>query len=492
MTFDADVVVVGCGPVGVLFGLRSVQRGLSVIAVDASTEVFPLPRAIGMDSEIQRLFEDAGLGDLVRSVSTPLGGAEFVDADLERIVGFDLPDGFVDENGHPPMAMFEQPLLERGLRAAAADAGVDLRLGVRCTGLDQDDEGVTISLDGPDGVTSLRSRWVVGADGASSTVRPLIGRCFDDLDFDQEWLVVDTTLLDDTVDMPRVARQVCDPDRVITIVPGHRDRRRWEIQFQPGDTRDSMLDPDRIRALLSSWVRPDQVSIDRAAVYRFHALVADRFRTGRVFLAGDACHQMPPFNGQGMNTGLRDAENLSWKLALVAQGACDDGLLDTYDAERRPHAAGQVAHSADAGRLIDALAQGMDFDTAAGYGGGRPFPHLEGGIRVGDHPAVGHPMPQPTVDGTPLDRLLGNGFALLSTSPLEIDAATATTWDRLGGSIVVVDDPAVAAIARPDQVIVVRPDRYVAAVADDVAETTRALADHMCVVTPADHPGVSA
>ncbi len=485
---DADVIVIGCGPVGVMLALRCAQRGLSVIAVDASTEIYPLPRAIGMDAEIQRLFQDAGLLDLVHSVSTPLLGAEFVDRDLERIVGFDLPEGFVGEEGHPPMTMFEQPLLERGLRDAALAAGVDMRLGVRCDAIDQDPDFVTATVSGPNGTARLRGRWLVGADGAKSTVRKLCDIRFVDQGFDQEWLVIDTTLIDADCDLPRVARQVCDPDQVITIVPGHGARRRWEIQFRPGDTADSMLDHDHILGLLSRWVRPDQVEIDRTAVYRFHALVADRFAAGRVFLAGDACHQMPPFNGQGMNTGMRDAENLAWKLALVARGVAGPALLDTYEQERHPHAEAQVLHSADAGRLIDALAAGDDFDTAAGYGGGRPFPHLETGVRVGEHRSLGRPLPQPTIDGVRLDDRLGDSFALVCAQEPSMSADTVATWRRLGASTVVVDDPALAAIAAPGQTIVVRPDRYVAAVTDDLDATSAALAALLHLTDEQDDP----
>ena len=194
--------------------------------------------------------------------------------------------------------------------------------------------------------------------------------------------------------------------------------------------------------------------MDRAAWYRFHATVADRLRRGAAFLAGDAAHQMPPFNGQGMCTGIRDAENLSWKLAAVSAGAAGDELLDTYDIERRPHAAGQVAHSADAGRLIDAIASGDTSNLDAGYGGGRPFPHLVSGALIADHPAVGRPLPDP---GSPLP----SGW--LVVHPPGVAPDLGGLWTTLGATPLGVETTRLPGILDADTYVVVRPDRYVAA-----------------------------
>ena len=334
---DADVIVVGCGPVGVMLALRCVQRGLSVIAIDQSTEVFPLPRAIGMDEEIQQLFESAGLLDELRDHSTPMLGADFANADGERVVGIDLPEGTVGSLGHPLMVAFDQPGVERFLRSAAIDAGVDMRLGVGAQSIEDLADSVAVEVSGGMGPSTLTCRWLVGADGARSTVRGLRGLTLVDQGFDQTWLVVDTTLLDPDLPLPIVTRQLCDPDRICTIVPGHGTRRRWEFRLKSDETSEQALEGDFVAQLLSPWGSPEQLQVDRAAVYRFHATVADRFRDGPVFLAGDAAHQMPPFNGQGMNSGMRDAENLAWKFAMVAEGEAGDELLDSYDIERRPH-----------------------------------------------------------------------------------------------------------------------------------------------------------
>ena len=180
-----------------------------------------------------------------------------------------------------------------------------------------------------------------------------------------------------------------------------------------------MIQPERVWELLKPWLTPDDAELIRAVVYRFHATVAERMRAGRVFLAGDSAHQMPPFLGQGLCSGIRDGANLAWKLDAVESGLADDDLLDTYGEERLPHAAGVVAHAVDTGKLIDRLAgRGAeeDADLGAAYGGARPFPNLTGSrLRVG-HPWVGRQLPQPMVHGRRLDELLG-GFALSSLGP---------------------------------------------------------------------------
>ncbi|MEL6982049.1 MAG: bifunctional 3-(3-hydroxy-phenyl)propionate/3-hydroxycinnamic acid hydroxylase, partial [Actinomycetota bacterium] len=381
--FDADVIVIGCGPVGVMAALRCAQRGLSVIAIDRSEEIYPLPRALGMDDETQLLFERAGLGDELRRNSAPLLGAEFVDRTGERVVGVELPPGTVGSLGHPPAVTFDQPGLERALRAAAGAAGVEFRLGFEAFAIGDLDPGVStgvvVSVGDQSVDAELTARWAIAADGAKSTVRSLRGIAMVDQGFDQTWLVIDTTLQDPDLPLPPAAQQLCDPARVSTFVPGPANHRRWEFQLLAGETRDEMLDEAVIWKLLAPWATPGQLSIDRTAVYRFHATVAERFRDGPVFLAGDAAHQMPPFNGQGMCAGLRDAENLSWKLAMVANGRAGDALLDSYDTERRPHAAAQVGHSVDAGMLMQAIAHDGEAALESGYGQ-RSFPRLAGDL----------------------------------------------------------------------------------------------------------------
>jgi 3-(3-hydroxy-phenyl)propionate hydroxylase len=468
---DPDVHVVGGGPTGVTTALLLAQRGHSVRVSEQATEIYDLPRAIVMDDEILRVIAGLGLGEGLRAITTPMRGAEFVDRRGERIIGIELPEHIDWASGHPPTVAYYQPELESFLRAAAVAAGVDLRLGVSVGSVEQNHNHVDASTS--DGET-VRSHWLVAADGASSPIRKQLGIGFVDQGFDQEWLVVDIRLTRAVPTLPPFVQQICDPERPTTYVVGHADYRRWEFQLQPGETRDELSHPQRVWELLSRWLSPDDAELVRAVVYRFHATVADRMRAGRVFLAGDAGHQMPPFLGQGLCSGIRDAVNLAWKLDLVERGLAGDLLLDSYDEERLPHATAVVAHAVATGRLIDQLSGRADNGIAldAAYGGNRPFPHLSGGVLIGDHPAVGRQVPQPRIDGRRLDELLGRGFGVLVDDP-SIAEPLADRWAELG-TVVRVDPLSMPFTLPVGGAVIVRPDRYVAAVANNRAELVTA------------------
>jgi 3-(3-hydroxy-phenyl)propionate hydroxylase len=441
-----------------------------------------------MDDEIQRVFQHAGLIDELRSITTPMVGAEFVRPDGSRIVGVEMPVEASWPLGHHPTVAYYQPTFEAFLRGAASDAGVELWLGHDAGDVRQHATGVQVVATAPDGTTSThRATWLVAADGAASPIRKQLGIRFVDQGFDQDWLVLDVELTRPVPELPRWVQQICDPVRPVTFVTGHADYRRWEFQLLPGETREEMVAPARVWELIEPWLTPDDAVLVRAVVYRFHATVAERMRAGRVFLAGDSAHQMPPFLGQGLCSGIRDAVNLAWKLELVATGRASDELLDTYGIERLPHAADTVAHAVATGKLIDHLSRSSDVaGLDAGYGGGRKPPRLEHGLIAGHHPMVGRQLPQPSVDGRPLDDLLGDGYAVLVRT---VDVAR-PVLDRLEpfGRVVVVPDGTLHQLLTSGGAIVVRPDRYIAAVVD-----AGELADAFELVLPpvASEPSVT-
>lgn len=481
-----DLVVIGGGPVGVMMGLLAARRGLTACVIEKATEVYDLPRAIVMDDEIQRVFHQVGLGPGLSGIVTPLQGAEFVTADGEQIMGLELDPAVRYPLGHHPTVTYYQPQLEAFIREAAVEAGVDLRLGTEMTACSQHATDVSVTVRGPTGPETLEAAWVVAADGASSPTRKLLGIPFEDQGFDQDWLVLDVQLTRPVETLPRFVQQVCDPARPTTFVVGHASYRRWEFQLQPGETREDMVQDHRIWELLEGWLTPDDATVVRAVVYRFHATVAGAMRAGRIFLAGDAAHQMPPFLGQGLCSGIRDAAGLAWRLQLMKLGLGGEALLDTYAAERVPHAAGVVAHAVDTGKLIDHLA-GRETDTVgldSAYGGGRPMPRLEHGLIHGDSHPVGRQVHQPEIDGQGLDRLLGNGFCVLTTDVLSVPVHVVDAWADIGGRVVEIPADALPGTLVAGGAVIVRPDRYVAAVANTPEELSTASAALLAIIRP--------
>ncbi len=460
---DGRVIIVGCGPVGAAAAIVLRDHGFEVTVVERHRTMYHLPRAIMLGEDVRRSLRWHGLEAHLQPILTPMNGAEFVDADGNHLLGFELPDGAVGSLGFPTSNMFHQPELDSLLRTVARERGAEIELGVSVTGVVQTDHEVTVELDTG---STLHAGWLLACDGAQSTVRGLVGIDTIDLGFDQDWLVVD-------IDgwrgaerkLRRVAQQICDPARPATFVPGHAHHLRWEFQAQEGETAEELEAPDKVWELVAPWLDPSEGSLVRATVYRFHAMVAERMRAGRVFLVGDAAHQMPPFLGQGLNTGFRDVLNLGWKLSLAVDGIAGDALLDTYGTERLPHARGVVEHAADVGRLIDSLAGRVahDVDASSGYGGGRPFPHLEDGALVPGSSLAGRPFRQRVEDGAFTDDLLRPGFNLVTTG-------TVTAVPDVLASVV--DAPVVvpAELLDGDVVAIVRPDQIVAGAAADEAE----------------------
>lgn len=464
-----DVVIVGCGPVGATLAIALRHHGLDVVVLEKQPDIYHLPRAVSMDDEIRRMYQSWGMRETVDPMVTPLLGAEFVDVEGNRLLGFDLPEGTVTANGYPPMSMHYQPELDAMLRAEVIGRGAELRVSCPVASVTDTTDGVRAETEAGEVV---EARWAVACDGAGSPTRAGRGIGVTDLGFDQEWVVIDIEIDGGVGDLRGPAQQICDPARPGTFVPGHARWRRWEFQMQPGETREEMESPEKVWELVAPWLTPEEGTLVRAVVYRFHAMVAERMRDGNLFLAGDCAHQMPPFLGQGMNSGQRDAANLAWKMAFVHRGRAGDALLDTYGIERMPHAKGVVEHAADVGRLIDQLAGRVSHgvDESAGYGGDRPFPKLEEGALVGDADLVGRLAPQLVVDGVYSDADLSDGFDVLVADPA---LNVPPQWAAMGARGHRVGEERTGGHGA----IVVRPDRYVAMVADSQNEMNRSTGE---------------
>ena len=356
--FDCDVLVVGLGPVGAVLTALLAERGVRVIALDKDTAPYPLPRAVHFDHEIMRIFQQLGLAEQIRRCARDLPDYEFRAADGRVLMKLRPPRE--TPSGWGGGYMFHQPSLEAVLRERlTALPSAEIRLGQRLDTLVQDADGVTATVMTPAGATKLRARYLVGCDGASSPVREAIGGGLFDYQFDEPWLVVDVKVPAGGR-VPDVNIQLCDPVRPTTCVLSGPGRHRWEFMLLPGESAEAMMDDAVVHRLIGPW-DCGPVEIERKAVYRFHGLVANRWRDRRALIAGDAAHQTPPFAGQGMCAGIRDAANLAWKLDAVLRGEAADTLIDTYQAEREPHVRSAIELAIGMGRVVCTL----DRDAAA-------------------------------------------------------------------------------------------------------------------------------
>ena len=470
-----DVVVIGCGPVGATMAGLAASRGRSVLVIERDVELFKLPRAVQCDHEVLRILQELGIVEEVLEGCVVNDGIAFLTADRRDLLRMTLPE--VAPTGWSPSVFFHQPTFEAILRRRVVELGSQVRLGIEVEGLVQDDDEVTVSLS--DGST-VRAPFVVGCDGARSSTRTNIDSQLVDTGFDESWLVVDLLLSGPVPDLPTRCLQVCDPARPHTLVPMPGNRFRFEFMLLDGEDPDWIQQPDVVRSLVAAWMDPDLAKVERGAVYTFHGLVASRWRDRRIFLAGDAAHQTPPFLGQGMCAGMRDVANLAWKIDAVLDGA-GDGLLDTYQLERQPHAQAVIDAAVGFGQLIcmtdpDAAAardEAMLADSAEPTEAPDVIPPLLPGPAVG--PGGGLLSRQPRIDGILLDDLVGNVFCLVVAGSVE--ATASARWSTFGVLIDAAAHPEATPLLEGSEACVIRPDRYVLArgTVDDVIDLVERL-----------------
>jgi 2-polyprenyl-6-methoxyphenol hydroxylase-like FAD-dependent oxidoreductase len=350
---DCDVLVVGYGPVGQLLTILLAERGYRVTVLERKAEPYPRPRAVHYDDEIARVFAAAGVGDEMAAISMPSGEYDWRSADGRTLLHFDW--GAAGLSGWPASNMFAQPRLEAVLAARAESfPSVRVRRGWQAVGLTESEDQVAVTAAGADGAgETIRARYVVGCDGANSFVREWLGTGLTDLGFFYDWLILDVVPHDQEREWKPFNLQICDPARPTTVVSGGPGRRRWEFMRLPDETIEELNTEQTAWRLLAPWqLTPGNADLERHTVYTFQARWADEWRRGRVLIAGDAAHLMPPFAGQGMCSGIRDSANLAWKLDLVLSGRAGDALLDTYTTERSAHIQNAIGMSVELGNVI--------------------------------------------------------------------------------------------------------------------------------------------
>ncbi|MFI9832782.1 FAD-dependent monooxygenase [Streptomyces sp. NPDC051913] len=517
-----DVLVVGAGPTGLTAAHLLGSLGIRVLLVERNPTTSNDAKAISLDDESLRTLQAAGIDGAVYPIIVPGTGTKYFGVGNRPLVH---ARGLGDQRfGHPFKNPFAQPDLERVLvEELRGRPDVETRFRTRLFSLEQHSDRVRVGVGPSDGtgpVEHFDVSYVLGCDGGRSTVRELLsirmrGRSFPDV-----WLVADT--VGDPHDQ-RYGMHLGDPGRPTVVVPGRDGRCRYEFLLHPGEGLPGEPPPfELVRDLLRPYreITPDQV--ERAVSYTFHALLADRLRDGRCFLLGDAAHMMPPFAGQGLNSGVRDAANLCWKLADVLAGRAGDTLLDTYDTERRPQAQAVIDLSVRLGRIVmttsrsrarlrDLLVrtamhtpQGRRYLTEMRY---RPNTRVRSGAVVpfgcDNRSPVGTALPQPRVLHGPrlqitrLDDVLGRGWSLLGVGVTDADWNTAVHAGLPAGERVSVvlgdryprDGPGRTAVADADgrlqalfggltgHFLLVRPDRLIAAVfpADRAERVSRSL-----------------
>jgi 3-(3-hydroxy-phenyl)propionate hydroxylase len=505
-----DVLVVGAGPVGLTLANILGQQGIRTLVVEERASLIDYPRGVGLDDESLRTFQSIGLVDRVLPHTVPNQILRFFDAQRRILAEMAPPDA---RFGWPKRNGFVQPLVDAELLCGLDRfEHVEVRWGRPMNSCSQDADSVTVEL-GRDGDTAkVRARYVVGCDGGRSATRSMMGVSFDGTTSPTRWLVVDVA--NDPLGHPN-SEVGADPERPYASISIAHGIRRFEFMIHADESDEQAEDPAFLTQMLARMVpHPDRVDVIRRRIYTHHSRIAGAFRSGRLLLAGDAAHLMPVWQGQGYNSGIRDAANLGWKLAAVVSGRAGDGLLDSYDAERRKHARAMIDLSTMVGRVISptnrhvATARDLLVRSASIVPSlkryvlemrFKPMPRYEQGAVVHSDPRsaespVGTLFIQPRVDtrtqqNVLLDDVLGPWFAVLcwNNNPRKILGDEAFgNWKALGARFVALrpstqlhwnghDEPDVEIVGdrtgglkawfdtHQESVLFLRPDRCIAA-----------------------------
>jgi 3-(3-hydroxy-phenyl)propionate hydroxylase len=522
---SADIIIVGLGPVGAVAAKLAATAGFDVLVLEKEFEPFALPRAIVFDAEIMRIFDQIGLAEELTGITRPLGGSIYLGSD-----GYPIRSFHSRRPAHSKAwwqsNIFYQPQLEAALRKGLARyPNVRIEQGCEVQSVVSTDDGVTLTgKDASEGRFEAKARYLLACDGASSTIRKCLGIGLDDIGFEERWLVIDAHVngsmrWPESYEIPpevrdgRYSLMVCDPNQPATLIPGVGKHRRWEYMLLQDESDDEARQPLRILERLSDWVDPDDVEIIRSAVYRFRALVAETWRHGSTFLLGDAAHQTPPFFGQGMCHGIRDAAQLIWRLSLAFPDAPNERLLDGYQMEREPHVREIISASVRAGAAVcitdpeKARDRDAEFRAAeVARKGTVAIADIVPPIRSGliDTETGGLRLPEFAVadDGSivRLDTVLNGRLAILSPDDsfdLKLEPGTLARWKVAGGQVITIGAYGSAerlcdieerfanwlsenkAIA-----IIVRPDRYIYGLARTAADLHRQISDLLGQLEP--------
>ncbi|MEZ0365924.1 bifunctional 3-(3-hydroxy-phenyl)propionate/3-hydroxycinnamic acid hydroxylase [Mycobacterium sp. pUA109] len=480
-----DVAVIGYGPTGATAANLLGQFGLKVLVVERDLDVYGRARAISTDEEVMRVWQSVGLAERLQQDMLPDRPLNFVDANGIPFIDLKItPRGC----GHPPQQFLYQPAVDHVLREGVQRfTGVDVLLEHECLRVlpkDNDVELMCADLS-TDTFKRFRASYVIAADGGSSPTRSQLGVGYSGRTYAERWVVIDTKVLKEWDAHDRL-RFHANPARPLVDCPTPLGHHRWEFPVRACEDEQKLLRDEEIwKVLNDQGITPEHVKILRAVIYSHHVRVAERWRVGRVFLAGDAAHAMPPWIGQGMSAGVRDAANLCWKLAAVIRGQAPDSVLDSYQVERKPHVTETTRRACLTGRLITernrviAAARNhliralLRVPGAVAFAQNRMWVpdarYSEGFLAVGGHRAVGWQIPQPWVtdaDGARvrLDDLLTGQWTILHTGA---PPTGAQAWMTRGVPAIRINDPSLTRWLHRNKAsaVVVRPDGFIYAAA---------------------------
>ena len=351
MTYD--VAIAGYGPTGMLAAILLGRAGHRVIVLERYKTLYNLPRVGIVHDDVLRMFQEVGCLDKIRPATFFLPLYELSNKGQVLLSNQVATDA---THGHPEMTSIYQPAFEAELDVIAKSmANVDVLQGETVISLDQDSDGVTLISESDAGSRTTRARYAIGADGGTSFVRRALGIDYEDLGFDQNWLVIDgRAKRKPRVDLP-LLRQFCEPEQPGMTMQMGPEHRRWSFMIFAGESAEEAVKPENVWRRLDrpEGATPDEFELIRVVAYKFQSLMARSWRKGRIFLAGDAAHQMPPFLAQGMCSGFRDAHNIAWKLDLVLKGIAGPTLLDSYETEREPNARATIVESMKVGQNVN-------------------------------------------------------------------------------------------------------------------------------------------
>lgn len=468
---NIDIILVGCGPTSAVLASLLAQYGWNIAIFERNLEIYDLPRAVFFDDEVMRIFQQIGLSDEIVTLTNKVQGMQLLNAKDEMLAEYIAEDA-PEPSGWHAGYMFHQPTLEKTLRdGMKRHPNISLHLGAEVTKISQSKQLVTIEVETKEGLSTYSAKYLVGCCGARSITRSVIETGVQDFHADQDWIVIDIELLK-YIELPQYTVQYCDPGRPSTFIPTPGLFRRFELMLMPDESADEMLHPNKISELLSKWLKPEDYRITRSTVYQFHALIAEKWRSGSVFIAGDAAHQMPPFLGQGMCSGIKDAANLAWKLDAVLKGIASPNLLDTYEAERRPFVEEVIRADLWLSDMIQTTSAAIANERDAQLLNAPPSakklnpPKIKlGGSYCQKNELSAAPFIQPLMtDGVLHDIHLGNHFALIGDIPisnLSEDLINKFAIKKITDPVPEISNWLIKNNAKA---VLVRPDKYVQAV----------------------------